>query len=147
MRATACPGSQRDGEIDSHGGLPDAALAAGDGDRPGLGAGAEECLDELIALAEASPQRVAFVAGHRVQLHVDPAAAGDLVERLLGLGADLVAQGTARGGEHDRRADALIVGDDVPDHSELDDAALQFRVLYGRERAPDVFVRHAYLHG
>ena len=56
--------------------------------------------------ARRAGERVALVARHGVELHLDGAAAGDRRERLLGVGADLVAQRAAGGGEHDGRADA-----------------------------------------
>ena len=73
--------------------------------------------------------------------------AGDRGQRLLRVGADLVAQGASGRGEDDGRADARVVEDHVSDHPELDDVALQFRVLDARECAQHIFLGHACLHG
>ena len=73
--------------------------------------------------------------------------AGDRCQRLLGVGAYLVPQRAAGGREHDGRADARIVEDDVADHAEVDDVALELRVFDARERAQHVFVGHACLRG
>jgi len=136
---------QGDGEIGRHGRFAHPSLAAGDGDGTGPGAWAQEGVYELVAIAQSLRHGVALLARHGVELHLDAAPFGDCRKRLFGLGADLVPQWAAGGREHDRRTDALVIEDDVSHHAEVDDVALELRVLNGGESPSDVFMGHVCL--
>ena len=72
---------------------------------------------------------VTLLAGHRIELDLHRATAGDLRQRSLRVRLYLIAQRAARCGENDGRPDAPIVEHDVTDHAEIDDVALEFGVL------------------
>ena len=80
---------------------------------------------------EALAQLLALVVGHHREVEADgvhPVEGGDGGGDAVG---DLVAQRAAGHGEGDQDADPAAVDADVADHAEVDDRAVQLRVLDG----------------
>ena len=132
----AHPGTQlrqRDREIRAHGGLPDAALPARDGNH------VLDQRDQRVLLLRLS---AAHLRGH-LDLDVRDAREGeDGPMRVL---LHLVADGTGWSGELDREGNVLAVDLKVFHEAERDDVPTQVRVLDLGESRTDVFQRDCRL--
>src|SRR6266511_2188799 len=132
----AHPGAQlrqRDREIRAHGGLPDAALPAGDGND------VLDQRDELVLLLRLSTPHL---RGH-LDLDVRDAREGE--DRPMRVLLHLVADGTGWSGELDGEGNVLAVDLKVLNEAERDDVPTQVRVLDLAEGRTDVFRRDCRL--
>ncbi len=90
---------------------------------------------------ERAPELLAIVVGHHGELELDRL---DTVELRGGVGdptLDLALQRAAGNGQRDEHPDDTVVADlDAAQHAELDDGAVELRVLDGSEGFDDLFL-------
>jgi hypothetical protein len=118
---------QGHGQVDGHGALAHAALAAGD---------RHDVLDgDLQAAGDAGVAAHVGVELDRHLLH-----AGDLHHRRLRLALHLPAQRASRRGQHDGEGHLPAFDVHILDHLEADQVVVQLRLLHGAQGCQDVLL-------
>jgi hypothetical protein len=142
-------GGQGGGQVDSHRGLADAALARGDREHPGGGVVAPEgdLLGGLPA-AETRHHRLALLVGHHAEVDVHAPDAGQGRDGGGDVLGDAVLQRAAWHREQDRDLHHAVVADDhVGDHVEFGDGPVDLGVLHLGEGAEDLVASdHGIVH-
>ena len=123
-----------DREVDGDRRLADTALAGGDGEHLGQRSSLREGDVALRApAAQALLHGLSLVVGHHAQRDLDLMVGSDLGDGRSDVGGEPVLERACGDGQQDRRADGRRVGrgidDDVVDHAELGDRALDLRVV------------------
>ena len=95
------------------------------------------------AVAELLAEGLALAVGHHREVDVDRVDAGERDHRVGHPASDLGAERAAGDRERDRHPDVGALDRDPPEHVQVDDRAVQLRVLHGAQGFDDFgFTRH-----
>jgi len=128
---------ERKGQVDGHGRLPHAALAAGHGNEPAHFFNAAQGVFR--------EETIQFLPAHYRQLHIDGDGSGNHLHRLLHVLDDALLHGTSKGRQRQIDLHAVFPCADLTDHPQVDDTPFQPRILHCLQRFSDLMLRYHLL--